>query len=425
MPPAKKSTTAKKTARKNGKKAVNREAPSTPAARRGGPPTVAVFGAGIAGLTAAHELAERGFKVTVHEAAADDRRRAGAPKESVPPVRLGGMAATQFVSDDELRPFPEVQTSTRASAPVVGEHGFRFFPAYYLHIYDTLRRIPVYDDDDNETERTVYDNVGGSSRKRAPHRTAGRRSCTPRGAANTARSAWFVPGNDAGRQHAVRSRHFYERMVRYLVTSPLRREDELEEISTYDYFRGLDVNTGQHQFHYSDAFDDQLQRMPRILAAFDSRRGDARTNLNTFIQLNMLLDRYDTKADGVLNGPTTIAWFDHWYTYLTTKLGVTFERATFEELRPRRRPRPGSRADGEHRDEGPSSRRSRRRQTRRALRGSGLLRRRDRRVPRRARDTTSPRPSDRRPSRRSRAPVLPRDRAARPRAAACANACAV
>ncbi|WP_297848545.1 FAD-dependent oxidoreductase, partial [Mycobacterium sp.] len=40
-------------------------------------PTVAVLGAGIAGLTAAHELAERGFVVTVYETRTDERNGLG------------------------------------------------------------------------------------------------------------------------------------------------------------------------------------------------------------------------------------------------------------------------------------------------------------------------------------------------------------
>ena len=56
--------------------------------------------------------------------------------------------------------------------------------------------------------------------------------------------------------------------------------------------------------------------MPKILAAFDSRWGDARTNITTFLQLQLQMDRSDSKADGVLNGPTTEAWFDHWYRHL-------------------------------------------------------------------------------------------------------------
>ena len=75
-------------------------------------PTVAVLGGGIGGLTAAHELAERGFDVTVYEA--NDR--------------VGGKARSIPISDDE--------------AGLLGEHGFRFFPAYYRNVVDTMERIP-------------------------------------------------------------------------------------------------------------------------------------------------------------------------------------------------------------------------------------------------------------------------------------------
>jgi uncharacterized protein with NAD-binding domain and iron-sulfur cluster len=82
---------------------------------RAGRPTVAVFGGGIAGLTAAHELAERGFGVTVYE-----RRAWGGKARSteVPGSAAGGR-----------RPLP-------------GEHGFRIFFGFYQNTVDSLRRIP-------------------------------------------------------------------------------------------------------------------------------------------------------------------------------------------------------------------------------------------------------------------------------------------
>jgi len=61
-------------------------------------PSVAVFGGGIAGLTAAHELADRGFDVTVYE-----RREWGGKARS---TEVAGSAA------GGRRPLP-------------GEHGFR------------------------------------------------------------------------------------------------------------------------------------------------------------------------------------------------------------------------------------------------------------------------------------------------------------
>src|ERR1700675_2415803 len=78
--------------------------------------TVAILSGGVAGLSAAHELAERGFQVRVYE------RRAV----------MGGKARSI--------PVPNSSTGNRADLP--GEHGFRFFPGFYKHVTDTMRRTP-------------------------------------------------------------------------------------------------------------------------------------------------------------------------------------------------------------------------------------------------------------------------------------------
>src|ERR671926_1834296 len=78
---------------------------------------VAILGGGVAGLTAAHELAERGFDVVVLEA----RDIAGGKARSLP-VPGSGV--------DGRRDLP-------------AEHGFRFFPGFYKHVPDTMRRIGV------------------------------------------------------------------------------------------------------------------------------------------------------------------------------------------------------------------------------------------------------------------------------------------
>src|SRR3954454_20675580 len=77
--------------------------------------SVAVLGGGVAGLTVAHELAERGFAVTVYE------RRA-----------FGGKARSFGV--------PHTGAGGRRTLP--GEHGARFIPGLYSNLPDTLRRIP-------------------------------------------------------------------------------------------------------------------------------------------------------------------------------------------------------------------------------------------------------------------------------------------
>ena len=86
-----------------------------------------MFGAGVAGLTAAHELAERGFSVTVYE------RRA-----------LGGKARSTEV--------PGTGTGGRRALP--GEHGFRIEFGFYQNLPDTLRRIPF-----GANRNGVFDNL--------------------------------------------------------------------------------------------------------------------------------------------------------------------------------------------------------------------------------------------------------------------------
>ena len=92
---------------------------------------IVILGGGIAGLSAAHELIERGFNVEVYEAL------------SIP----GGKARSIGVPGSAT-PGP---LGLRKALP--GEHGFRFFPRFYQHVTDTMKRIPLTGD------RSVADNL--------------------------------------------------------------------------------------------------------------------------------------------------------------------------------------------------------------------------------------------------------------------------
>ena len=78
--------------------------------------TVAIFGGGISGLTTAHELCERGYRVKVYE------------RNDI----LGGKARSFSIKGhlDARNEYP-------------GEHGFRFFIKWYENLHDTLKRIPT------------------------------------------------------------------------------------------------------------------------------------------------------------------------------------------------------------------------------------------------------------------------------------------
>ena len=320
---------------------------ATPASRRP-PPTVVVLGAGIAGLTAAQALVERGFDVTVYEPRADERAQYDTAS-AYPPVKLGGLAASQFSTTGaaagraRLRPFPGRKGTPRPPERVVaGEHGFRFFPAYYLHIWDLLERIPVYEPTSTSgpadpvwrsTSRTVMDNV---RRVVAQANTVGGKPTLifPRETPSTI--AEILTATNQFSQLGFSPTDvstFSARLLRYLVTSPLRRAAELENLSAYDFFTGH--AGGQRQFSYTPSFESFIRSAPRVLAAFDSRWGDARTSLTTYLQLQLQMSRSDNKADGVLNGPTTESWFDHWYRHLA-HLGVRFVLGAAHRLEPPR-----------------------------------------------------------------------------------------
>src|ERR671919_2856192 len=89
---------------------------------------VIVLGGGVAGMSAAQELAERGFEVVVLETRSE----------------AGGKA----------RSFPFPGSGSEGRPPLPGEHGFRFFPGFYRHLPDTMGRITY-----GERGRTVVDNL--------------------------------------------------------------------------------------------------------------------------------------------------------------------------------------------------------------------------------------------------------------------------
>ena len=75
---------------------------------------VVIIGGGVAGMSAAHELIERGFEVDIYESN---------------PEYVGGKARSVNVpGTNQLHP----------DKFLPGEHGFRFFPGLYRHVTDTM-----------------------------------------------------------------------------------------------------------------------------------------------------------------------------------------------------------------------------------------------------------------------------------------------
>ena len=246
--------------------------------------TVAVLGGGVAGLTAAHELAERGFAVTVYEAR----------------DRLGGKARSL--------PVPGSGTDGRGDLPA--EHGFRFFPGFYRHVPDTMRRIGV-DSHLVGAERVLL--AQGDGRKElvtAAH--------LPESLEDFALVTRFVLEFAAGlgippHETAI----FLERLLTLLTSCDERRLGQWE-LQSWWTFVGAEQRSPAFRKFLADG-------LTRTLVAARAREMSARTGGSILLQLLFDLTRAGGRADRVLDGPTSDVWIDPWAAHLEG-LGVDIRR---------------------------------------------------------------------------------------------------
>ena len=255
--------------------------------------TVAILGGGVAGLSAAHELAERGFEVTVYEA------------RELPAAR-------------RARPVPGSGTDGRADLPA--EHGFRFFPGFYRHLPDTMRRIPVAGSADG-----VAGNLVGATRvlsRRRGGATSSRRPRTRRGRSDDLQAldrflrGWAL---EVGIPRA-RAGAFVERLLTLLTSCDERRCEQWEQQSWWEFTRRRAAQRGIREVPRRRA-DAQPRRGPR---ARDER---AHRRATSCCSCSFDLTRAGGHADRVLNAPTNDAWITPWVAHLaapgsTLRLGA-------------------------------------------------------------------------------------------------------
>lgn len=249
---------------------------------------VIILGGGVAGLSAAHELMERGFKVAVYE------------KGSVP----GGKA----------RSFPVPDSGTEGRMGWPAEHGFRFFPRYYRNLPDTMKRIPYA-----KNPRGVYDNLIQLPRLLlAPDGLGMEPTVTlarfPRSLADL-----VVLLNQVKALTAELSKEeiglFALRMWQVFTSCEDRRRAELSAINWWDF---LDAD------HQSYAYQELLVRgLSQALVAAQPKLANAYV-LGDIIAADILaLTIPGMSFDRVLNGPTNDAWIDPWLNHLTSN-GVEY-----------------------------------------------------------------------------------------------------
>jgi uncharacterized protein with NAD-binding domain and iron-sulfur cluster len=240
---------------------------------------VAILGGGIAGLSAAHELIERGFDVEVFE------RRA----------LLGGKARSMGVEGSA--------TGGRHELP--GEHGFRFFPSFYRHLKDTMKRIPYGSNPDGVFDNLVATTQVLIARAEAAELTLPAELPDDLVGWSALFGTWF--GNDLGIPPDEMN-FFIDRMLTIMTSCQERRIGEYDDISWWDF---IDAESK------SQSYRDFLGRgLTRSLVAMKAEKSSARTIGNIYVQMMLGLASPWLDVDSLLDGPTNEVWIDPWVEYL-------------------------------------------------------------------------------------------------------------
>jgi uncharacterized protein with NAD-binding domain and iron-sulfur cluster len=253
---------------------------------------VVILGGGVAGMSAAHELIERGFEVEVYEKN---------------PVYPGGKARSVNVEGTE-------NPNTGKSLP--GEHGFRFFPGFYRHITDTMKRIPFQEAGSSIT--CCYDNLTPTHRimlSRYDQPELITVANFPRTWAE-AKLLWqFIKDFESCGLTKAEIGLFKDKVLQLMTSCHDRRKDEYERLGWWEYMEAEDQSTlYQHLL---------VGGMVRTLVAAQAKSASTKTGGNVFLQLLFNMATPGVNTDRVLNGPTNERWLAPWSDYLRSK-GVKY-----------------------------------------------------------------------------------------------------
>lgn len=249
---------------------------------------VVILGGGVAGMSAAHELIERGFQVTVYE--------------------------LKNIQGGKARSINVPNSSTDGRRPLPGEHGFRFFPRFYKHIPDIMSRIPFPGNING-----VMGNLVGASRGEMAR--YGKKSIEiitrfPENPADIETLIAEIFGGDDTGLTKDDLKFFGERLWVLMTSCEERRLAEYEKISWWDFI-GAEGRSPAYQ---------QLLAigLTRTLVAAKAKEASARTGGDILLQLLFDMVTPGVATDRLLNGATNDVWLDPWLFYLKEK-GVDYQ----------------------------------------------------------------------------------------------------
>jgi geranylgeranyl pyrophosphate synthase/uncharacterized protein with NAD-binding domain and iron-sulfur cluster len=253
-------------------------------------------------MSAAHELIERGFEVVVLER----RDIAGGKARSVPVIDDGaGTSGHQLVDSGT--------GSIEHHLP--GEHGFRFFPGFYKHVIDTMRRTPSFDGRKVADHLVPTTRVGISQYGKPTFVIPAVCPRTPGDAGTVLRDILlaFGPITDLTPDDLA---FFGARIWQVLTSCERRRLGEYERTGWWE-FVGAEQRSASYQKFLAAG-------ITRSLVAAKARKASTRTIGDVFVQLMLtILSPIAGSTDRVFDGPTNLVWIDPWRAYLESS-GVEY-----------------------------------------------------------------------------------------------------
>ena len=268
------------------------------------PHKVIVLGGGVAGMSAAHELIERSFEVVVLERG----QLAGGKARSIPVTDDGAGTSGHERADTGV-------ASIEHRLP--GEHGFRFFPGFYKHVIDTMRRIPSFDGRTASDHLVPTTRVGFTQYGKPTFLIPSQFPRTAGDVGTLLSDALLAFGPVIGLSPEELA-FFGARFWQILTSCEERRIGEYEGVSWWEFI-DAEPRSPSYQKFLATGFT-------RSLVASKARKASARTVGDMFMQMMLtFLEPTSGSTDRLLDGPTNLVWIDPWCSYLEFR-GVQYVR---------------------------------------------------------------------------------------------------
>jgi len=216
-----------------------------------------------------------------------------------------------------------------------GEHGYRYFPAYYRHLFDTMRRTPILDAEGEETGRTAFSQLVTPPAVAISLATSRRVESIARRRPKSLkeiREGLRVMLEDMGITGRDMQLYFLRMFV--FMTSCKERRNEYGKLSWLEFLDGRAEHAEggiKNQTRFSPGAEELLRETAQALVAMDAEETDACTYALNSVQLLLDYQGEGSGSDMTLNGPTSRAWLRHWKRYLRRQ-GVQFYRGELTDL---------------------------------------------------------------------------------------------